>query len=43
MLAQIGLLTGDEEGYFNPSAPATRAEVCVIVNRALEYIKKNKQ
>jgi len=43
MLAQIGLITGNEEGYFNPSSPATRAEVCVIINRALEYIKNNKQ
>lgn len=39
MLSHEGVINGSD-GNFNPKQSATRAEVCVIVNRALNYINK---
>lgn len=33
--ADIGLITGFEDGTFRPDAPITRAQACAIVNRTL--------
>lgn len=37
-LAQLGIVRGREDGTFVPDAPITRAEVAVIVDRAIGYV-----
>ncbi|AOQ24726.1 hypothetical protein MTAT_04750 [Moorella thermoacetica] len=41
-LAQKGLVKGDDNGNFRPDAPATRAELAVMVKRAIDYVLKVK-
>jgi len=36
--AERGIVKGDPDGWFRPNAPATRAEVVAMVNRAVDYI-----
>ncbi|MFZ5815171.1 MAG: S-layer homology domain-containing protein [Bacillota bacterium] len=38
--AEAGILTGRSNGAFDPNAPITRAEVAVILSRALAYAGK---
>lgn len=37
-LAQIGIVHGREDGLFHPDEPTTRAELAVIVDRAIGYV-----
>lgn len=37
-LADRGIVHGDQNGNFNPDNPITRAEVAVLVERAIEYM-----
>lgn len=40
-LGGAGILTGDTNGNFNPTAPITRAEIAAVVCRALEWAQSN--
>ncbi len=37
----IGLITGDENGNFNPSKPLTLAEASILINRFINYLSKD--
>ncbi len=41
-MAQKGLVKGDDNGNFRPDDPATRAELAVMVKRAIDYVSKVK-
>lgn len=38
-LAQLGIIAGRGDGNFSPDAPITRAEVAVVVDRAIAYVE----
>lgn len=42
MLRQSGLMTGDENGRFNPKGYATRAEVSSVLNRMIKMMMSDK-
>ncbi|MCF6097459.1 S-layer homology domain-containing protein [Thermovorax subterraneus] len=39
--SSIGLVKGDERGYFRPHDPVTRAEAAVFLNRFINYLKED--
>lgn len=38
-MQEYGIITGFDDGSFNPHAPATRAEAAVMVNRLINHMK----
>ncbi len=38
VLNKLGVINGDNNGYFNPTANATRAEAAVMINKVLKLI-----
>lgn len=38
VLNRLGVINGDNNGYFNPTANATRAEAAVMINKVLKLI-----
>ncbi len=40
---RIGLITGDQNGNFNPKSYITKAEAAVIVNRLIDYMREDMQ
>ncbi len=41
-MRKSGIITGDENGYFNPKSSASRAEVATVVTRILTLIEETK-
>lgn len=39
-MKKLGILLGDDKGYFNPEAPITRQEIAIVINRLLKMLGK---
>lgn len=37
-LKRIGILDGDEDGYFHPNVPMTKAEAATLIEKLIEYL-----
>ena len=37
VLQEVGIMTGDENGNFNPNAKVTRNEMAVVMSNLLDY------